>query len=71
MRKPGRAHMLVIDKTIVMVGRKYRSKWWEVTCCGCSKGKRRKDGTCRHERQTMEVLLPEIRRYARVRPRSR
>ncbi|MCK9563613.1 MAG: hypothetical protein M0R02_12945 [Bacteroidales bacterium] len=71
MNKPGKVQMLLIDKKIVLVGRKYRSKWWEVTCCGCSKKKRRKDGSCAHERQTMDILLPEIKRYARVRPRSR
>jgi hypothetical protein len=63
----GECRLLIIDKTIVLVGRKRRSKWWGVTCTGCT-GKRRKDGSCKHERAIIENLLPEIRRYARIVP---
>lgn len=58
----GKMMMLMFDKTIVVMHQKYRSKWRTIHCCGCSKWKRRKDGSCKHERQVLENLLPEIKR---------
>lgn len=72
--KPGRATMLIVDRSIVIVGRKWRSKWWEVTCPSCPASQRRKDGSCKHERLVMDMLRPEIRKYASIsacRKRSR
>lgn len=64
--RSGEFSMLIVGNTIVLVGRRYRSKWWGVTCCGCSAAQRRKDGSCKHERAVMESLRPEIQRYARI-----
>ncbi len=62
----GECVTLIFGKTIVLVGRRYRSKWWGVTCCGCSKSNRRRDGSCKHERMVIENLRPEIKRYAHI-----
>lgn len=61
----GQFSMIIVDRTIVTIGRKYRSKWWRVSCA-CSKHKRRKDGSCKHEQAVMEMLRPEIRERARI-----
>lgn len=58
--KQGTASMLIVDRNIVMIGRKWRSKWWKVSCT-CGKAKRRKDGSCRHERMVFDGLAPEIK----------
>ena len=65
MNKSGEFLMIIIGKSIVVVGRKYRSKWWSVMCSGC-KGKRRKDGSCKHERAVLDLLRPDIRASARI-----
>lgn len=65
----GSVSMLIVDKTIVIVARKWRSKWWKIQCVGC-KSKRRKDGSCKHERQTLERASPDIRDRCRITPLS-
>lgn len=57
--------VLTPDKRLVVVGRKYRSKWWRVTCV-CPQSRRRKDGSCKHEREVLDFLKPEIRERARI-----
>jgi hypothetical protein len=54
--KHGECKMLILDRTIVTVGRTWRSKWWKIACPGCSPSRRRKDGTCKHERRVMEMI---------------
>ena len=68
MRKSGQCRMFITDRTIVLVGRKWRSKWWGITCCGCGKSRRRKDGSCKHERQVLEMIRPELRNRTRIVP---
>ena len=67
MTRRGHFSMLIIDRNIVIVGREYRSKWWKVSCT-CSKWRRRKDGSCKHERLVLDHLVPEIRKYAHIEP---
>jgi hypothetical protein len=66
IQKPGRFQMVIVDKTIVVIGRKWRSKWWTIKCCGCSRHKRRKDKTCKHERALMEHVKPELLGRTRI-----
>lgn len=66
MKKQGQFQMLVTDKTIVIIGRKWRSKWWFIECM-CSKWRRRKDGTCKHERQLMATVHPSMLARTRIR----
>ena len=69
MGRRGDFSMVIVGKAIVIVGRKYRSKWWGVECPGCPSSRRRKDGSCKHERIILENLAPSIRSMARlVRP---
>lgn len=65
MIRIGDFSLIIVDKSIVILGRKHRSKWWDVQCVGC-KGKRRKDGSCKHERSVLDRLTPKIRQYARI-----
>lgn len=60
MEKQGKCQMFIMDRTIVTIGRKWRSKWWYVHCVGCSKTRRRKDGSCKHERRAMETIDPKF-----------
>lgn len=63
---PDKFLLNIVGDSIVIVGRKHRSKFWGVTCSGCGQSKRRRDGSCKHERAILEVLKPEIKRYARI-----
>ena len=65
VRRRGQFQILIVDRTIVTIGRKWRSKWWVIKCAGC-KSRRRKDGTCKHEREVFEMLKPEIKWMARI-----
>jgi hypothetical protein len=65
MTKRGKCQMVIIDKAIVMIGRKWRSKWWRITCAGC-RSRRRKDGTCKHERAVLECVNPEFLPRVRI-----
>jgi hypothetical protein len=58
--------MLIIGRELVIVARKKRSKWYEIHCPGCSQSKRRKDGSCKHERIAIECVSPAIRSKARI-----
>lgn len=63
--KPSAVRVLIVDKAIVIVSRRWRSKWWKIEC-GCSKWLRRKDGTCKHERAVLERIRPELRDRFRI-----
>ncbi|MEE9365909.1 MAG: hypothetical protein V3W44_04395 [Dehalococcoidales bacterium] len=69
MKKQGRFQMLVMDKTIIIISRKWRSKWLFIECM-CSRYRRRKDGSCKHERQVMARAHPDIAGRARIRVRD-
>ena len=64
-KRRGQFQMIVMDRTIVTIGRKWRSKWWEITCAGC-KGRRRKDGTCKHERLVLTSVDQSIAGRVRI-----
>lgn len=64
--KRGQCQMLIIDKTIVTIGRTWRSKWWKIACHGCSKSRRRKDGTCKHERIVLDMIDPQLLSRVRI-----
>jgi hypothetical protein len=68
--KQGEFSMLIMDKTIVIVARKWRSKWWTIQCM-CSKWKRRKDGSCKHERVVLEKIGAAFQGRARIVRNSR
>lgn len=51
--------MLIVDRSIVIIGRRWRSKWWTVKCCGSCR--RRKDGSCKHERAVFEAVKGKLR----------
>ena len=63
--KQGECKMLIIDRNIVTVGRKWRSKWWSVSCT-CRPYERRKDGTCKHEHFVLANMHPEIQCRAKI-----
>lgn len=65
MAAKGTFSMVIVDKSIVVVGRKYRSKWWSVSCT-CPASRRSKDGSCAHERKVLDQLVPEVRAMARI-----
>jgi hypothetical protein len=44
-----RAALLVVGDALIVAHRAYRSKWWTIAC-GCPPSRRRKDGSCRHQR---------------------
>jgi hypothetical protein len=55
------------DRTVVVVGRKARSKWWSVCCIG-RKRHYRKDGSCKHAHAVLEALQPDIKSRAKIEP---
>lgn len=61
----GKAYPIVMDRTIVVIGRRWRSKWWSIHCCGC-RCRRRKNGSCKHERAVLSMVKPEMRARARI-----
>lgn len=63
---PSQYMMLIVGKNIVMLSRKKRSKWFEITCAGCPARLRRKDGTCRHERIVLDNVNPKIKHRTRI-----
>ena len=64
--KRGDVTMVAIDKTLVVIGRRYRSKWWIIECVGCGPSRRRRDGTCRHERRVLSAATPAYRERTRI-----
>jgi hypothetical protein len=62
----GQCQMFIGDGTVVVLGRKWRSKWWTIHCCGCSKHRRRVDGSCVHERELLEKVRIELRPRVRI-----
>ena len=65
MNKSGSFSMVIMDRSIVIIGRKWRSKWYEINCM-CSKWKRRKDGSCKHEREVLERIDKKIKHRCRI-----
>jgi hypothetical protein len=59
--------MFVVDRHIVMVGRRHRSKWFEVVCFG-AKRHYRKDGTCKHAEAVIARVKPRYARRAKIVP---
>lgn len=62
-----RVHMIIVDKHIVIASAKYRSKWWTLTC-SCGASRRRKDGSCKHQRDLAALLDPRVARCTRLAP---
>ena len=62
---PAKCHMIIVGNAIVTLGRRHRSKWWRIQC-GCPRSRRRKDGSCKHERAVLSELTPEIAKRARI-----
>ena len=58
--------MLIVDRSIVFLHRKKRSKWWTIECMGCSRHRRRKDGSCKHERLVLDAARPDVRPRMRI-----
>lgn len=54
-------------KTIVMLTRKPRSKWWHVACIGQKSHYRKDDGGCAHTDELIASLNPEAVPRERVR----
>lgn len=52
-------------KELIVFGRKPRSKWWILFCCG-RKAHYRVDGTCKHTQSVLEMVKPEIRDRVKV-----
>ncbi len=63
-----RVTTLVFDRTIVVLNKKHRSKWWSIQCLGCSRYRRRKDGTCKHERLVLAAVSPKLKSRTRIEP---
>ena len=64
-QKAGKFQMLIMDRTIVIISRKWRSKWWSIHCVGC-KGKRRQDGSCKHERLVLDSVAEQFQGRVRI-----
>lgn len=55
------------NKTICLVTRKARSKWWHVVCFGPKGHYRKADGGCVHTDELVATLNPEVVALDRVR----
>ena len=64
-KKQGTCQMLIVDRAIVTIGRRWRSKWWLIRCT-CSRHQRRKDGTCKHERAVLAQVNPKYLPRTRI-----
>jgi hypothetical protein len=54
-------------KTLILVDRKPRSKWWQVVCFGARRHYR-KDGSCKHTDEVLAMTKPELLPRVRVQP---
>lgn len=55
------------DLRFMVVMRRYRARYYELAC-QCPRSRRRKDGTCKHERRVLAEVQPPFVGKVRVTP---